>query len=86
MREPLAGHSGTIYRAANWQQDGRTDQEAQDVTDGLITASEPRRIRAAPEFQKARKSEPESPRLKFCYVYRMKGRGGVKGSQSKNTP
>jgi hypothetical protein len=25
--DPSAGHSGTIYRAANWQQDGRTDQE-----------------------------------------------------------
>ena len=25
--DPSHGHSGTIYRAANWQQDGRTDQE-----------------------------------------------------------
>ena len=25
--DPSVGHSGTIYRAANWVQDGRTDQE-----------------------------------------------------------
>lgn len=25
--DPSAGHSGTIYRAANWESDGRTDQE-----------------------------------------------------------
>ena len=25
--DPSHGHSGTIYRAANWKQDGRTDQE-----------------------------------------------------------
>jgi hypothetical protein len=25
--DPSAGHSGVIYRAANWEQDGRTDQE-----------------------------------------------------------
>ena len=25
--DPSAGHQGTIYRAANWKQDGRTDQE-----------------------------------------------------------
>lgn len=25
--DPSAGHSGVIYRAANWVQDGRTDQE-----------------------------------------------------------
>jgi hypothetical protein len=25
--DPSRGHSGTIYRAANWIQDGRTDQE-----------------------------------------------------------
>jgi hypothetical protein len=25
--DPSAGHSGTIYRAANWISDGRTDQE-----------------------------------------------------------
>ncbi len=24
--DPSAGHTGTIYRAANWQPDGRTDQ------------------------------------------------------------
>ena len=25
--DPSAGHSGTIYKAANWRQDGRTDDE-----------------------------------------------------------
>jgi hypothetical protein len=25
--DPSAGHKGTIYKAANWVQDGRTDQE-----------------------------------------------------------
>lgn len=25
--DPSAGHSGTIYKAANWKQDGRTDDE-----------------------------------------------------------
>jgi len=25
--DPSAGHSGTIYRAANWREDGRTDDE-----------------------------------------------------------
>jgi hypothetical protein len=25
--DPSAGHAGTIYKAANWKQDGRTDQE-----------------------------------------------------------
>lgn len=25
--DPSAGHAGTIYKAANWQQDGRTDAE-----------------------------------------------------------
>jgi hypothetical protein len=25
--DPSAGHKGVIYKAANWQQDGRTDQE-----------------------------------------------------------
>lgn len=25
--DPSAGHAGTIYKAANWQPDGRTDQE-----------------------------------------------------------
>ncbi len=25
--DPSVGHSGTIYRAANWKDDGRTDQE-----------------------------------------------------------
>lgn len=25
--DPSAGHSGTVYKAANWQSDGRTDQE-----------------------------------------------------------
>lgn len=25
--DPSAGHAGTIYKAANWRQDGRTDEE-----------------------------------------------------------
>ena len=25
--DPSAGHSGTIYKAANWRQDGRTDDD-----------------------------------------------------------
>ena len=25
--DPSAGHAGTIYKAANWRQDGRTDDE-----------------------------------------------------------
>jgi hypothetical protein len=25
--DPIAGHKGTIYRAANWREDGRTDNE-----------------------------------------------------------
>ena len=25
--DPSAGHAGTIYKAANWKQDGRTDDE-----------------------------------------------------------
>lgn len=36
--DPSAGHTGTIYKAANWQPDGRTDQERKtprfDYADG----------------------------------------------------
>lgn len=70
--DPSAGHSGTIYRAANWQQDGRTDQERKtprfDYGVGVKTYSRRSQVPEGAEVTRI-------PRVsKFRYVYRMKGR------------
>jgi hypothetical protein len=77
--DPSHGHSGTIYRAANWQQDGRTDQERKT----------PRFDYGVGEKIYSRRSHvPEGvavlriPRVsKFRYVYRLEERirEGIKG-------
>ena len=70
--DPSAGHSGTIYRAANWQQDGRTDQERKtprfDYGVGAKIYSRRSHVPDGAEVIRI-------PRVsKFRYVYRMKGR------------
>lgn len=36
--DPSAGHRGTIYRAANWQEDGRTDGERASARSDYVDA------------------------------------------------
>lgn len=67
--DPSVGHSGIIYRAANWESDGRTDQERKTPRfDYRIGAKMYSRRSHVPEgFEITR-----VPRIsKFRYVYRL---------------
>ena len=67
--DPSAGHSGTIYRAANWQSDGRTDQERKTPRfDYGVNGKIYSRRSHVPEGAEITKI----PRVsKFRYLYRM---------------
>ena len=72
--DPSHGHKGTIYRAANWQADGRTDQERKTPRFDYGVAG---------KVYSRRSHVPEGaeivriPRVsKFRYLYRLK-RGAV---------
>lgn len=69
--DPSAGHSGMIYRAANWEADGRTDQDRKtprfDYGVGGKTYSRRSHVPKGAEVIRI-------PRVsKFRYVYRLKG-------------
>ncbi len=70
--DPSAGHSGVIYRAANWQQDGRTDQERKTPRfDYGVAGKTYSRRSHVPEGAKVIRI----PRIsKFRYVYYLKER------------
>ena len=71
--DPSFGHDGTIYRAANWTIDGRTDQERKTPRfDYAVGAKVYSRRSHVPEGATIMRI----PRVsKFRYVYRMKERG-----------
>ncbi|MGC1687459.1 MAG: hypothetical protein WA734_17670 [Candidatus Acidiferrales bacterium] len=70
--DPSAGHSGTIYRAANWEVDGRTDQERKTPRfDYRVEGKTYSRRSHVPDGAKI----VRIPRVsKFRYLYRLKGR------------
>ena len=71
--DPSAGHSGTIYRAANWKSDGRTDQERKTPRfDYAVDGKHYSRRSHVPEGSKV----VRIPRVsKFRYVYSMERAG-----------
>ncbi len=71
--DPSAGHSGTIYRAANWKSDGRTDQERKsprcDYADAITGKKYSRRCHIPEGVQTKR-----IPRIsKYRFVYFLDG-------------
>ncbi len=69
--DPSAGHHGTIYRAANWLPDGRTDQERKtprfDYADALTGKRYSRRSHVPDGVLIAR-----IPRIsKYRFIYRL---------------
>jgi hypothetical protein len=69
--DPSAGHAGTIYKAANWKSDGRTDQERKtprfDYADALTGKRYSRRSHV-PEGSEIKRI----PRIsKHRFVYRI---------------
>lgn len=69
--DPSAGHTGTIYKAANWSSDGRTDQERKtprfDYADAFIGKRYSRRSHV-PEGTEVKRL----PRVsKHRFVYRL---------------
>lgn len=78
--DPSAGHAGTIYKAANWIADGRTDQERKSPRFDLIDA------RTGKKFSR-RSHVPEStvtvrkPRIsKWRFYYRIHDEAQVAAS------
>jgi hypothetical protein len=72
--DPSANHSGTIYRAANWKSDGRTDQERKtprfDYADRITGKKYSRRGHVPPGTEIVR-----VPRVsKHRFVYRIQSR------------
>lgn len=73
--DPSVGHSGTIYKAANWQQDGRTDQERKTprFDYGVAGKVYSRRSHVPTGAEMVR-----VPRVsKFRYVYRLEKKAAV---------
>ena len=71
--DPSAGHAGTIYKAANWKADGRTDQERKtprfDYSDARTGKRYSRRAHVPEDAVIQR-----IPRVsKWRFVYRMGG-------------
>ena len=71
--DPSAGHTGVIYRAANWLQDGRTDQDARLRASTMAWAR--RFIRAVLTSQRERKSSESREFLSFamCIISNTQG-------------
>ncbi len=72
--DPSAGHAGTIYKAANWKADGRTDQERKtprfDYADA-VTGKKYSRNGHVPDGVEVK----HLPRVsKHRFVYRLRGR------------
>ena len=77
--DPSAGHAGTIYRAANWTPDGRTDQERKTPRFDYADAATGKRY-------SRRGHVPENviiqrvPRVsKHRFIYRLREAGRVEG-------
>ena len=68
--DPSAGHSGAIYRAGNWHQDGRTDEERKTPRfDYAVGAKKYSRRSHVPKGAEVIRI----PRVsKFRYIYRLK--------------
>jgi hypothetical protein len=70
--DPSVGHKGTIYKAANWAQDGRTDQERKtprfDYGVGSKVYSRRSHVPEGAEIMRI-------PRVsKFRFIYRLRDR------------
>ena len=67
--DPSAGHTGLIYKAANWTQDGRTDQERKKPRNDML---DPETGRKYSRWSRAPEGAIKVPRVsKNRYVYNL---------------
>ena len=72
--DPSAGHCGTIYKAGNWQQDGRTDDERKTARCDYYDARTGKKYGRKGNMPAGAVVERRPRVSKWRFVYKMQGR------------
>lgn len=84
--DPSAGHRGTIYRAANWTADGRTDDERKTPRFDLVDAETGKKYGRASHVPAGR-ATTRLPRVsKLRFVLRLREPTGSEPSETASSP